>query len=221
MGDYRSCWSFVADAPGLDFVNAVAPPIHRDLKPLVTGEDLLNWLKEAKLVPQRELDDIRLRCVLGELDAVASRAKMVAQSFRTFVHLYKGRPLPAEAANELRFLNEILARDSRFGQISIDWDSDDPRMSGLVWSTRRHWRAPEALLFPIAEAMADLICDEDFSHIRKCDAPECSLLFLDRTRSRTRRSCGMTICRDRVATCTSAIRHDGAGRGGNGTDKRR
>jgi hypothetical protein len=43
------------------------------------------------------------------------------------------------------------------------------------------------LLLPIAEAMAELLCTEDFSNVRVCERPGCGYLFVDRTGQGTRR----------------------------------
>jgi hypothetical protein len=38
------------------------------------------------------------------------------------------------------------------------------------------------LLFPIAKAMARLVCEEDFQHVKACEGHRCALMFVDRTR---------------------------------------
>jgi predicted RNA-binding Zn ribbon-like protein len=62
----------------------------------------------------------------------------------------------------------------------------------------RRWTSPDALLLPIAEAMARLICDEDFSYVKACEGPTCTLLFADHTRGRARRWCSMALCGNRA-----------------------
>jgi len=51
----------------------------------------------------------------------------------------------------------------------------------------RHWRTPEALPLPIAEAMGDLICRKDFTLVRKCGGPTCTLWFHDVSKGHARR----------------------------------
>ena len=62
----------------------------------------------------------------------------------------------------------------------------------------RRWRSPEALLLPVGEALARLICTEDFSQVKACDGPACTLLFADHTRGHARRWCSMAICGNRA-----------------------
>jgi predicted RNA-binding Zn ribbon-like protein len=54
------------------------------------------------------------------------------------------------------------------------------------------------VLLPIARALADLVCTEDFTFVKACEGPPCTLLFVDRTRGRVRRWCSMAICGNRA-----------------------
>jgi predicted RNA-binding Zn ribbon-like protein len=63
---------------------------------------------------------------------------------------------------------------------------------------RRRWNAPEALLLPMVEAMARLVCEEDFTHVKACEGPTCTLLFADHTRGHARRWCSMALCGNRA-----------------------
>jgi predicted RNA-binding Zn ribbon-like protein len=38
----------------------------------------------------------------------------------------------------------------------------------------------------------------DFSHVKACEGPACTLLFLDKTRRHTRRWCSMAVCGNRA-----------------------
>jgi predicted RNA-binding Zn ribbon-like protein len=62
----------------------------------------------------------------------------------------------------------------------------------------RRWRTPEALLLPIGEALAQLVCEEDFSQVKACEGPSCTLLFADHTRGHARRWCSMALCGNRA-----------------------
>jgi predicted RNA-binding Zn ribbon-like protein len=64
--------------------------------------------------------------------------------------------------------------------------------------TERKWRTPEALLLPIGEALARFVCNEDFSHVKACEGPACTLLFADHTRGHRRRWCSMALCGNRA-----------------------
>jgi predicted RNA-binding Zn ribbon-like protein len=109
------------------------------------------------------------------------------------VRKHKGRPLTAKSLAGLEPLNRLLERDDSFKRI-------DPGPKGQPFQlpTIRRWRTPEALLSPIGEALAQLVCTEDFSDVKACEGPACTLLFADHTRGRTRRWCSMALCGNRA-----------------------
>jgi Putative stress-induced transcription regulator/CGNR zinc finger len=185
----------VGQSIGLDFVNASSAPSHRGSEAISDRDSLLRWLEERKLVASDAIASIRANTSSDELNAVWAEAKALGAWFRDFVDDFKGKPLPASAADRLQLLNGILARDAQIEQIDIrDNLNDRIAGSGLRRSTRRIWRSADMLLLPIARAMAELICTADFSSIRVCDGPGCGTFFLDRTRERTRRRCRAGIC---------------------------
>ncbi|HVJ53429.1 MAG TPA: CGNR zinc finger domain-containing protein [Aliidongia sp.] len=212
MRSYRPTSSFIADALGLDFLNAIAPPPSVRTPPLKTSDDLLAWLDAAKLVPPETLTAVRTNAVPGELDAIASQARTLADWFRMFVMKHKGSPLPADVVGELQPLNRIMERDLRYGQVDLASSCcRRPGAAALAWRPQRHWRSPDSLLLPIAEAMGELVCEEDFSQIRECEGAGCNLLFLDRTNGRGRRWCNMAVCGNRAkqAARRETARDDG------------
>jgi predicted RNA-binding Zn ribbon-like protein len=199
---------FVADAVGLDFLNTLAVPADTQVEWLGSGDDLIAWLQAAELVPPEALTALRKTAVPGEFDTVASQARKLREWFRGFVRAHKGKPLKPKALQDLEPLNRVLSRDEEFGQVIARDTSrkgkakQDPReigpLSGLVWSPQRRWRSPDALLLPIAKAMAELVCDEDFSKVKACEGHSCTLMFLDRTRGHARRWCSMSVCGNRA-----------------------
>jgi predicted RNA-binding Zn ribbon-like protein len=130
-----------------------------------------------------------------ELDKVADQARALREWFRGFVRKHMGRPLTPKALAELGPLNRLLERDEAFSQISGHRHSDGGRMELRVM---RRWRSPESLLLPIGEAMAKVVCEEDFADVKACEGPICTLIFADHTRRRARRWCSMAICGNRA-----------------------
>jgi predicted RNA-binding Zn ribbon-like protein len=194
----------VGDSPALDFLNTIAVPTDSQVEWIGTGEDFISWLKASGLVPEDVIARLRKTAVPGELDTVSAQARKLREWFRGFVNAHKGRPLTSKALQELEPLNRILARDEEFGQVVAmeaprkrGQDEEGP-VSGLVWSSRRRWRSPDALLFPIARTMAELVCNDDFSRVRACEGSNCTLVFIDRTRGHARRWCSMAVCGNRA-----------------------
>jgi predicted RNA-binding Zn ribbon-like protein len=184
---------FVADSLGLDFLNSIATPVDTPVDWLDSGDGLLKWLAQAKLVPADELDALKARAMPGELDRVAKQARDLREWFRGFVRDHMGRPLTPKALHELEPLNRLLERDEAFSQISRH------RHGGrFELRTVRRWRSPKSLLLPIGEALAKFACEEDFANVKACEGHSCTLVFADRTRRRARRWCSMAICGNRA-----------------------
>jgi predicted RNA-binding Zn ribbon-like protein len=186
---------FLADALGLDFLNSVATPVDTPVDWIDSGEGLVAWLEQAGLVPAKVLADLRRRALPGELDSVAAQGRGLRDWFRGFVRKHKGRPLAASDLRELEPLNGLLERDEAFRQLVA---REPARGPGLELRTARRWRSAESLLLPIGEALATLVCEEDFSDVKACEGAGCTLLFADHTRGRARRWCSMAICGNRA-----------------------
>ncbi len=185
--------SFIADDPGLDFLNSVATPIGAIVDWIDSGEGLLSWLDKAGMVPAETLQSVREHAMPNEIDSVAAQARSLRTWFRAFVEAHKGRPLMAGDLDALGPLNRLLERDEGFKKIVANPDD-----GGLQLVAMRRWRTPESLLFPIGEALAKLACEVDFSEIKACEGNACTLLFVDRTRGRARRWCSMAVCGNRA-----------------------
>ena len=200
MSEVRPPPMFLADSPALDFLNSVAVPTDTQVEWLGSGEDLLNWLREAGMVDPQVLRELGEAAGPGELDAVAAQARALREWFRAFVRQHQGARLTRKSFKELEALNRLLARDEAFEQIEIgdkaSTSGDEP--SELVWVRRRRWRSADSLLLPIAQSMAELLATADFTHVKACEGPACTLMFLDTTRGRIRRWCSMAVCGNRA-----------------------
>lgn len=186
---------FLADSAGLDFLNSVATPVDTPVDWLDDGEGLLAWLAQAQLVPAQALASVRERAIPGELDRLAGQARALREWFRSFVHSHRGRPLTGDDLAALEPLNALLKRDERYSEIAVQTTGEG---GALRLAAMRRWDTPDALLMPIAEAMARLVCDEDFSYVKACEGPACTLLFADHTRGHARRWCSMALCGNRA-----------------------
>jgi predicted RNA-binding Zn ribbon-like protein len=186
---------FIADSLGLDFLNSIATPVDTPVDWLDSGDGLLRWLAQARLVPADALGELKARAMPDELDEVADQARALREWFRGFVRKHMGRPLAPRALHELDALNRLLERDEAFSRISRHRHGDGNRLELL---RMRRWRSPESLLLPIGEALAKFVCEEDFANVKACGGHTCTLLFADRTRRRARRWCSMAICGNRA-----------------------
>jgi predicted RNA-binding Zn ribbon-like protein len=196
--------NFIADSPGLDFLNSIATPVDAPVDWLDGGDGLVAWLAEANLVPARALNALAEQAAPRELDKVADQARSLREWFRGFVRKHMGRPLTPKTMRELGPLNALLERDEMFSRIAARRDSDGDR---LELQTTRLWRSPESLLMPIGEALARCVCEENFINIRACEGHKCTLIFADRTRRQGRRWCSMAVCGNRAKQAAHRDRH--------------
>jgi predicted RNA-binding Zn ribbon-like protein len=197
----------LADARGLDFLNSVATPVSSPVDWIGDGEGLVDWLRQTGLVAEHELDGIVARAMPSELDRVADQARDLREWFRGVVRARMGRPLDAEVLGELEPLNRLLERDEAYGRIVVHSDHGHGH---LAFAAARRWRSPEALLIPIGEAMARLMVEEDFTHVKACEGPSCTLLFADHTRGHARRWCSMSACGNRAKVAAHRSRRRAA-----------
>jgi predicted RNA-binding Zn ribbon-like protein len=191
----------IADALALDFLNTIAKPADTEIEWLSNGEDLLHWLREVDLIPADVATSFRANALPGELDGAAAQARALREWFRTFVRAHMGKPLGSTALGKLAQLNRLLAQDETFAAIVARSDRGrfrDTHLPALELQARRRWRSPASLLSPVAQAMAEFVCTADFSMVRECEGPACTLLFVDTTHGGARRWCSMAACGNRA-----------------------
>ena len=80
LPDMRPPAMFVADDPGLDFLNSIGTPAGTVSEWLANGE-LLAWLEQAKLIDSAGAAAIRANSFPGELDEVAAQRAPYASGF--------------------------------------------------------------------------------------------------------------------------------------------
>ncbi|MBS0419615.1 MAG: CGNR zinc finger domain-containing protein [Proteobacteria bacterium] len=182
---------FLADSSGLDFLNSIATPIDTPVDWIVDGTGLIAWLRQSQLVPADSLDRVASEATPQALDAVAAQARELREWLRRFVLKYNGHPLTVRNTQELEPVNALLRQDQSFSQLVIGKE-------GIQLDAQRRWTSAQMLLVPIAEAIARMISEEDFTHIKTCEGHACTLIFADHTRAHGRRWCSMSLCGNRA-----------------------
>ena len=211
---------FVADAPGLDVLNTLATPGVTTFEWLGDGQALLAWLEQARLLPASVARTMRTDVPAARLNVVAAEARHLREWFRAFVLAHKGAPVGPRSLTQLDRLNQVLSHDEAYGAIvaaesGVVVDKvrhDQEPAADLQWRWQRRWRTPDALLLPIAQAMAELVCNADFTHVKQCEGQGCTLLFLDATKGHARRWCSMSVCGNRAKQAAHRARTRSAAR---------
>jgi predicted RNA-binding Zn ribbon-like protein len=194
----RAAWTFELSGGRLclDFVNTVGGM--RGVRPnehLLGYADLVEFARQSGAIPEdrgrRLLAEARRR----PLDAAAILARAVAlreELYRVFLARARGeRPAAADLAAIGAAMGEALAHrtlEPAGSCCALGWDPDP--------------RALDAPLWPIVLSASELLVSDDaLSRVRVCgmyEEEECSWLFMDETRARTKRWCSMQSCGNRA-----------------------
>ena len=211
MAEPRPAPFFIGDDLALDFLNSIAAPWGPEIEWLTNGGDLVAWLEQAHAVPADVSAHFRAHTGSRGLDAAASEARELREWLRVFVRKHAGKPLGRRALHDLALLNELLGRDTAYRQIEIsvthDRRGDDGEgLQALRWQAKRRWDSPKSLLLPLADAIGDLVSQKDFTFVRKCEGPSCTLWFLDVSKGHGRRWCSMAVCGNRAKVAAHRAR---------------
>lgn len=171
---------FLADHPALDFINTVMMQDGQPQDYLQSDDDVRRWLEQANLAVKTTDQPAKPGALLKE--ALALREiirKMVAQK-------KAGENVKPEA------INRYLAAAQSAQQLIV-------KENGTLHLTRQFsGKTPVEMLAPLAEQAALLMADPQFTLVKACEHPECSLWFYDRTKAHRRRWCSMAVCGNRA-----------------------
>ncbi len=178
---------FLGSHPALDFLNTRATPDGQVIDWIADGEAFLAWYRASPFAAAGSAI-LNAATETRRFDDVAAAARRFRERVRA--ELSDAAAAPGSAALRAE-LNRVLAMGEYHDQLV----STPPRVA-LV----RHYRltTKAQLLVPVAEAVAALLVDEDLQRVRVCEGAGCSLWFLDRTKSATRRYCSAVTCGNRA-----------------------
>jgi predicted RNA-binding Zn ribbon-like protein len=185
-------FEFIAGALCLEFANTIHDSRAKDTREeLREMSDLLQWAKEAGLLSAPKHDFLIARYTSKPREAAAALAKAVA--FRDlllsiFASIANARPVSSARLAEL---NAALAQfpgllrvQRNADRIQAEWTS---ATDGL-----------EQILFAVLTSAAELLASDRLKRIRECASADCTWLFIDMSRNRTRRWCDMKGCGNRM-----------------------
>ena len=151
---------------------------------------LVGWSKEHGVL------DARQEAALNHTASKEESARALEDAIRLRESIYRifsavAHKRKAEA-EDVAILNEYLARGlSRArvveGEVGYDWG----------WSEKV---SSDMMLYPIASSAAGLLTSEDLGRVRECANEEegCGSLFLDCSKSQTKKWCSMESCGNRM-----------------------
>ena len=151
---------------------------------------LLGWCKKHGIL------DMRQEAVLSRTTSTEESIRVLADAVKLRETIYRIFSAVAHRkrvdAKDLAILNEYLARGLSRARVT-----EGEGAYGWGWSGKI---SPDMMLYPIASSAAGLLTSEDLSRVRECANEEegCGSLFLDFSKSQTRRWCSMTSCGNRM-----------------------
>lgn len=193
--------------PVLDFVNSLDNRFNSRgcIEGLQSYDDLLRFTRQTQL-----LDSARLAQLERTVTAAAGlRALRAARALReavaaTLYALVSGRP---PAPNDLQTLERHFHTADR--QLKLRWQQRASQRHALAWSWQPDADDAELPVWALAHAARDLLTSPEMERVRTCEADTCRWLFLDTSKSHTRRWCKMKVCGNRMKARRYQSRHSG------------
>ncbi|MDX5628418.1 MULTISPECIES: CGNR zinc finger domain-containing protein [unclassified Brenneria] len=170
---------FIANNLALDFVNSAYGTGDERRDYLTDDASVVAWLKAAGELPE-DFDG----CPAG----LAQLGRALREEAETLIATAKtGRPGKALIVNQILEAGRPVRR--------LLWDAGK---AGFILKNDRYDLSAASLLEPVAASLARLLAADERQYVRQCEAHDCTLYFLDVTKSRRRRWCSMAICGNRM-----------------------
>ncbi len=161
--------------------------------------DLLQWSLKKGLLDQRQVEALARKTAKQDMSSVMADARKLRETiyriFSAITHKKKAD------RRDLQILNEYLARGLSRAQLREEGEA-------YGWEWRKDF-SPDMMLYPIASSSATLLTSDDLRRVRECANEEegCGWLFLDCSKSQSRRWCSMEGCGNRMKFKTYYDRH--------------
>jgi len=159
-------------------------------------DDLLGWLEQTAELPRPIIARARAWAQRGAARSQTAFGEAIAVReavYGIFAAIAAGEPVPA---HDLAQLNRALAAAPSRRQLS-------QRDGGYGWQIDAADITGPALLAPVLWSAGELLLNAGQRRIRRCANHLCLWLFIDTSKSGTRRWCDMSSCGNRA----KAARH--------------
>lgn len=176
--------------PCLDFANTWGDRGRPETDQLQTYPHLLAFVRQAGLQDAGTAEGL---AALARAEAPAAEAALrTARAFREALYgLFSARAQGRDLApGDLACLNRVLRE--ALSNLGLACEGTAP-----AWCWRGEARHLTSPLWPLARAAAELLTREPPAPVRECGGSQCTWLFLDFSRTRSRRWCSMTSCGNR------------------------
>lgn len=193
--------------PVLDFVNTLDNRFDSrgSIEGLQSYEDLLRFTRQTGLLDPAQILQVERTAASAEVMRALRAARTLREALAAILYaVISGRPPPS---NDLETLEHHVHAADRHRELR--WRHGAGEQPGLAWSWRRGESDAELPVWALALAARDLLVSPEVERVRACEAETCRWLFLDNSKSHTRRWCKMKVCGNRVKARRYQARHSG------------
>jgi predicted RNA-binding Zn ribbon-like protein len=185
-------FEFIAGAICLDFANTIHDSHAEDKQEeLHAVSDLLLWAAEAGLLSSADHRRLAAHYERKPHAAAAALAKAIAVRdllVSIFADIANSRSVSSQ---RLSALNSALAQAPGLLRVHKDSDRIEREWTSAADGLRK-------VLFTVLASAAELLASGRLGRIRECGSADCTWLFVDQSRNRSRRWCDMTACGNRM-----------------------
>lgn len=188
----RYAWDFCGGHLAIDFTNTVGSRGGVPEEHFNTYGDVVSWAEARGVMGRAEARRLRQDAARRPAAARDARASVVALRealYRVIDAASSGRK---PAAADLARVNAGVGASFSGARLRPDRGRLELSFEG-AHTARLH----EPLVTPVIRAAVDLLTTGAIARVRRCGDESCGWLFLDTTRSGTRRWCDMTVCGNR------------------------
>jgi predicted RNA-binding Zn ribbon-like protein len=185
----------------LNFANSVvwrASATPSDL--LSSYSDLVTWSTQTGAISKDKALHLIKKAQLAPLDAsmVFEQAISLREAiYQIFSAIAANHPIDFGALN---VLNSSLSEALKHRQVI-------PTTDGFTWNWFDCEDKLDSTIWSIATSAGELLVSQELDRVRECLGEGCGWLFLDESRSRSRRWCDMNICGNRAKANRYYHRH--------------
>ncbi|OBV38609.1 CGNR zinc finger domain-containing protein [Janthinobacterium psychrotolerans] len=179
---------FIGNDLALDFINSAFGMGDDSRDCLDDDAGALAWLKAAGLLAP-------------DFDAPVAGLATLAQSLRTAAERLIDLNKPREPT-DFAVVNRILETGRAVRTLA------QGEGNNVVLLERRRDDSAASLLEPVATALVQLLAQGNLAQVRQCEAHDCTLRFLDVTKSGRRRWCSMAVCGNRMKVAAFRARKE-------------
>jgi predicted RNA-binding Zn ribbon-like protein len=175
----------------LDFANTLdnrGRPNQKEL--LATYPAVVAFAQQTGTIPSEDAQNLVLAATKNPSSADEALRQTIAARdavFAMFSAIVSGKQAPAAA---IEHLNHVL-REAISNRILI------PGKNHFIWAWDKNGEKLNWILWPIVLQAAELLASDDLSNVRQCASDGCDWLFLDHSKSHSRRWCDMKVCGNR------------------------